>query len=93
MESQRWFVLRRVKSQLALCLLWFPYAVDIFVVWLHGPERLQSFPSHLKSLRPSIHFTLEIALESAIAFLDVLIIRKGTTLVTEVYRKLTHIGR
>jgi hypothetical protein len=36
---------------------------------------------------------MEIESDSAIAFLDVLVIRKGTTLATKIYRKPTHIGR
>jgi hypothetical protein len=36
---------------------------------------------------------MEIESDSVIAFLDVLVIRKGTTLANKVYRKPTHIGR
>jgi hypothetical protein len=36
---------------------------------------------------------MEIESGSAIAFLDVLVIKKGTTLATKVYRKPTHAGR
>jgi hypothetical protein len=63
------------------------YADDTFVAWPHGPSRLQDFLSHLNSLRPSIQFAMEIESDSAIAFLDVLVIRKETTLAT------THTGR
>jgi hypothetical protein len=73
--------------------LWLRYVDDTFVVWPHGPSRLQDFLSHLSSLRPSVQFTMEIESDSAIAFLDVLVIRKETTLATEVYRKPTHTGR
>jgi hypothetical protein len=40
--------------------LWLQHVYDTFVVWPHGPERLQNFLSHLNNLRPSIQFTLEI---------------------------------
>jgi hypothetical protein len=63
--------------------LWHRYADDTFVVWPHGPSRLQDFLSHLSSSRPSIQFAMEIESDSAIAFLDVLVIRKGTTLATK----------
>jgi hypothetical protein len=63
------------------------------VVWPHGSEQLQNFLNYLNSLRPSIQFTLEIESDSVISFLDVLVIRKATTLATKVYRKLTHTGR
>jgi hypothetical protein len=65
----------------------------MFVVWPHGPQRLQDFLSHLNSLSTSIQFTIEIEPESAIAFLDVLVIREEMTLATKVYRKPTHTGR
>jgi hypothetical protein len=58
------------------------------MAWL-GPERLQDFFSHLNSLRPSIQFTMEIESDSEIAFLDVLVIGKGTTLATKIYREPT----
>jgi hypothetical protein len=54
--------------------LWLRYVHDKFVVWPHVPERLQEFLSHLNSLRPSIQFTMDIESDSAIAFLDVLVI-------------------
>jgi hypothetical protein len=66
------------------------YVDDTFVVWPHGPERLQNFLSHLNSLGPSIHFTMEIESYSAIPLLDILVIRKETILATKVYRKPTH---
>jgi hypothetical protein len=40
-------------------LLWLQYVDDMFVVWLHGPEQLQDFLSHLNSLRLSIQVTME----------------------------------
>jgi hypothetical protein len=38
---------------------WLRYVDDTFVIWPHGPERLQIFLSHLSSLRPSIQLTVE----------------------------------
>jgi hypothetical protein len=70
--------------------LWLQYVDDTFVVWPHGPERLQDFLSQLNSLRPSIQFTVEIESDSAIAFLDILVIREETTLAAKVYRKPIH---
>jgi hypothetical protein len=60
--------------------LWLRYT-DIFVAWPHDPRWLQNILSHLNSLRPSIQFAKEIESGSTIPFLDVLINRKGTTLV------------
>jgi hypothetical protein len=73
--------------------LWLRNVDDIFVVWPHGSERLQNVLIQLNSLRTSIQFTMEIESDSAIHFLDVLVIRKATSLATKVYRKPTHTGR
>jgi hypothetical protein len=73
--------------------VWLWYADATFVVWPHGPSRLQDFLSHLNSLRPSNQFTIEIESGSAIAFFDVLVVREETTLATKVYRKPTHTGQ
>jgi hypothetical protein len=72
---------------------WLQYIYDTFVVWPHGPEHLQNFLSHLNNLRPSFQFTMETEYDSAITFLDVLVIRKEMTLTTRVYRKPTHTGQ
>jgi hypothetical protein len=60
--------------------LWLQYVDDTFVVWPYDPEQLQNFLSQLSSLRLSIQFSVETESDSAIAFLDVLAIRKETTL-------------
>jgi hypothetical protein len=73
--------------------LWLRYVDDdTFVVWPHGLEQLHIFLGHLNSLRPSIRFIMENESNNAISFLDVLVIRKETTLGTQVYRKPTHTG-
>jgi hypothetical protein len=46
----------------------------------------------LNSLRPTIQFAMEVESDSGIPFLQVLVIRKETTLITEVYREPVHIG-
>jgi hypothetical protein len=73
--------------------LWLRYVDDNFVVWPHGPERLHGFLDHLNSVRSSICFTMETERDNVISFLDVLVIREGTTLVTQVYKKPTHTGQ
>jgi hypothetical protein len=73
--------------------LWLQYVDDTFVGSPHRPERLQYFLSHLSSLRPSIQFTMEIESDSAIPFLNVLVVRKETTLTTKVRRKPIHTAR
>jgi hypothetical protein len=73
--------------------LWLRCIDDKFVVWHYGPEQLHNFLGHLNCLRCSIRFTMETESNNAIFFLDVLVIRKDTTLITQVYRKSTHTGR
>jgi hypothetical protein len=73
--------------------LWLRYVDDTFVVWPHGPEQLHNFLSHPNSLRPSTHFNMETESNNAISFLDVLVLRKEPTLVTQVYRKPSHTAR
>jgi hypothetical protein len=57
------------------------------------PRAVTEFLNHPNSLMASIRFTTEIESDSAIPFLDGLVIRKGTTLATKVCRKPTHTGR
>jgi hypothetical protein len=66
---------------------------DTFVVWPHDTEKLKEFLSHINSLRPTIQFTLETETGDSLPFLDVLVYRNGTSLLTKVYRKPTHTGR
>jgi hypothetical protein len=61
--------------------LWLRY-VDTFVACPHDLGWIQKILSHLNNLRPSIQFTMEVESGSAIPFLDVLVIRKGSTLAT-----------
>ena len=49
---------------------------DTFVIWSDGLDSLQEFCSRINSLRLTIKFTLEIKTDSAIPFLDVLVIMK-----------------
>ena len=39
--------------------LWFRYIDDIFMVWTHGNEKLDSFITYLNSIHPTIKFTSE----------------------------------
>jgi hypothetical protein len=58
-------------EKLALDSLWLWY-VDTFVVRPHGSEQLQNFLNHIKGLRPSIQFIMDIESDSVIPFQDVL---------------------
>jgi hypothetical protein len=72
--------------------LWLRYVDDTFVIWPHGPDKLQEFFDHINSLRPSISFTMETEADNKIPFLDVLVIKKQSTITTTVYRKPSHTG-
>jgi hypothetical protein len=41
---------------------WLRYVNDTFVVWPHGPARLQQFIHHLNIIRPTIKFTMKLKL-------------------------------
>jgi hypothetical protein len=59
--------------------IWLRYVDDTFVVWPHGPSRLQEFLRHLNSVRPTIQFTMEVETNNNLPFLDVLVTRQGIT--------------
>jgi hypothetical protein len=59
-----------------------PIVEDTLVIWLQGWDSSQEFFNHISILRPTIKFTMEVETDSAIQFLDVLVIRKWSTLGT-----------
>lgn len=73
--------------------VWFRYVDDTFVIWSHGPEKLQEFLQHINSIHENIQFTMETEENNKIAFLDVLLTRRGKHLGHTVYRKPTHTDR
>jgi hypothetical protein len=56
--------------------LWLRYVDVMFVIWPHGPNRLQDFLNHLNRVRLSIQFTMEIESNNVIPFLDALVVKK-----------------
>lgn len=72
---------------------WLRYVDDTFVIWPYGPEKLQEFLQHINNIRPTIKFTMEVEVNNALPFLDVLVMKQGPKLTTKVYRKPTHTGR
>ena len=73
--------------------IWFRYVDDTFVIWNHGQEKLQEFLEHINGIHENIQFTMEMEENHKLAFLDVLLTRKGTWLGHTVYRKPTHTDR
>ena len=68
--------------------VWWRYIDDIFLVWEHGEESLMEFIEYLNSIHPSIKFTSKFSRES-IEFLDVLVIREGQDIQTDLFVKET----
>ena len=68
--------------------LWFRYIDDIFMVWTHGNEKLDSFTTYLNSIHPTIKFTSERSTTS-IPFLDVNIQLENGKIETHLYCKPT----
>ena len=68
--------------------LWWRFIDDIFLVWLHGEEKLLEFIDYLNGSHHSINFTAEWS-NDRINFLDVQVIREGKGLVTDLYSKPT----
>ena len=50
--------------------LWWRYIDDIFMVWIHGEDKLEDFINHINSLHSTIKFTHEFS-KFHISFLDV----------------------
>ena len=68
--------------------LWFRYIDDIFMVWTHGNEKLDSFITYLNSIHPTIKLTSERSTTS-IPFLDVNIQLENGKIETDLYCKPT----
>ncbi|PNF15534.1 hypothetical protein B7P43_G16534 [Cryptotermes secundus] len=70
---------------------WFRYVDDTFVIWSHGPDKLQDFLNHINSINQCIQFTMETETEGHLPFLDIDIYRRPDgSLGHRVYRKSTH---
>ena len=73
--------------------LWVRYVDDSFVIWPHGPDKLEAFHRHLNSLRESIQLTIEKEENDCLPFLDVLVKKEGNCITTSIHRKKTHTDR
>ena len=64
------------------------YIDDIFVVWDNTVDCLHQFHQYLNACNDHLKFTLEFS-DTQISFLDVLILKEGNSLKTDLYRKPT----
>ena len=69
-------------------LIWWRYIDDIFFIWQHGEDKLKEFLGLLNSCHPTIKFTYEYS-SNKINFLDVVVMRHGDKIVTDLYAKPT----
>ena len=67
------------------------YADDILACFNSESEAI-SFLEYLNSLHPSLKFKIELEQLDKLPFLDILIIKSNSSIVTTVYRKPTHSG-
>ena len=70
-------------------MIWWRYIDDIFFVWEHGEESLETFLSKLNTFHPTIKFTAEYSKE-AINFLDVNVRLAERELMTDLFVKPTN---
>ncbi|WP_171480033.1 hypothetical protein, partial [Acinetobacter baumannii] len=68
--------------------VWWRYIDDIFLIWEHREESLMEFIEYLNGIHPSIKFTYKFSRES-IEFLDVLVIKEGQNVQTDLFVKET----
>ena len=69
-------------------LIWWRFIDDIFLLWTHGEDLLNSFITYLNNLHPTIKFTSSFS-HSEISFLDVNVLLINGRLETDLYVKPT----
>ena len=68
--------------------VWLRYIDDVFFIWTHGQSKLDSFLEYLNEFHQTIKFTSESSMEK-VSFLDVMVVKKGGILETDLYCKPT----
>jgi hypothetical protein len=71
---------------------WLRYVDDTFMVWPHGPSRLQQFLHHLNSIGPTTKFTMKVEANDTLPFLIVFVMTRGFKSAMKVYWKFIHTG-
>ena len=69
-------------------LVWFRYIDDIFFIWTHGEQELQTFLRSLNEFHTDIKFTYESSKES-IAFFDLKASVRNSKIIADLYVKYT----
>ena len=68
--------------------IWWHFLDDIFMIWLHGREKLESFLEDLNTFHQTIKFTWEISYKE-IYFLDAMVTLENGCFTTDIYSKPT----
>ena len=69
-------------------LVWFRYIDDVFFIWTHGQEKLDSFLEELNRCKPHLKFTYESS-KTTIPFLDIKVSLSNGDLPTVLHFKST----
>ena len=77
-----------IETQELQPLLWFRYIDNIFLIWTHGEQELQTFLCSLNEFHTDIKFTDESSKES-ITFLDLKVSVKNSKIITDLCVKST----
>ena len=80
---------RLLKESVDTPIVWMRFIDDVFFIWTHGEEKLETFINFLNSSHDTIKFTEEHSRES-ISFLDVKVsVSEGGVLTTDLFCKPT----
>ena len=77
-----------LKSQELQTFLWFRYIDDVFFIWTHGTQELDSFTNELNKFHPNLSFTYETS-EERVNSLDLKISLRNGAISRDIYLKPT----
>ena len=77
-----------LETQELQCLVWFRYIDNIFFIWTHSEQELQTFWHSLNEFHTDLKFIYESSKES-VAFLDLKVSVKSIKIIADLYVKST----
>ena len=69
-------------------MLWLRYIYDLFFIWTHGTQELDSFLNELNNFHPNLGFTYETSKEM-VNFLDLKVSLRNGAISADLYVKST----
>ena len=81
-------ILKSTLSEMLFFHTWWRYIDDIFMIWTHSVDDLQTFTTYLNNIHPTIKFTSNYSFTS-IPFLDVNVSLINGKITTDLYTKPT----